>query len=58
MITVKEVKTRRDLKKFIDFPVKLYKDNPYFCPTLAIDEMMNLDPKKIQLMNIVRHVCF
>ena len=46
MITVKEVKTRRDLKKFIDCPVKLYKDNPYFCPTLAIDEMMNLDPKK------------
>lgn len=46
MITVKEVKTKRDLNKFIDFPVKLYKDNPYFVPSLFSDEMMNLSPKK------------
>ncbi len=38
MITIKEVKTKRDLNKFIDFPVKLYKDNPYYVPTLAVDE--------------------
>lgn len=38
MITVKEVKTKRDLNKFIDFPVKLYKDNPYFVPSLFSDE--------------------
>jgi GNAT superfamily N-acetyltransferase len=46
MISIKEVTSKRDLKKFIQYPIDLYKDNAYFVPSLSVDEMMNLDPKK------------
>ena len=41
-----EISKKRDIKKFIDFPNKLYKDNPYFVPCIFLDEMNNLNPKK------------
>ena len=39
MVEIREVKTQRDLKLFVNFPDKLYKDNPYYVPTLKMDEM-------------------
>ena len=38
MITVKEVKTKKDAKAFIEFPLRLYKKCPYFVPPLYGDE--------------------
>ena len=38
MITVTEVKTKKQQKEFIDFPLKLYKGNPYYTPPLYMDE--------------------
>ena len=38
MIEVTKVKTKKDVKEFIDFPLKLYKDNAYFVPPLYADE--------------------
>lgn len=38
MITVVEVKTKRQQKDFLDFPNKLYKNNPYYVPPLYMDE--------------------
>lgn len=38
-ITIKEVTTRAQLRKFIDFPYKLYKDNPNWVPNLRSDDM-------------------
>ncbi len=38
MIEVLEVKTKRQQKEFLNFPLKLYKDNPYFVPPLYSDE--------------------
>ena len=32
MLTIKEVKTKKEIKDFIDFPLKLYKGNDYFVP--------------------------
>lgn len=46
MVVVKEVLTKKDLKKFINFPVELYKDSPYYVPALYIEEMENFNPKK------------
>lgn len=46
MIEIKEVKGCRMLKQFIEFPVKLYKDCPYFTPYLYEDELANLTPGK------------
>lgn len=38
MITVKEVTNEKMRKEFLDFPLKLYKGNPYFVPPLYSDE--------------------
>ncbi len=37
-IIIKEVRTNKDLMDFVKFPMKLYKDNPYFVPPLINDE--------------------
>ncbi len=38
MITVREVKTKKEQRDFIRFPLRLYKNNPYFVPLLYADE--------------------
>ena len=38
MIKIREVKTAYDIKEFIEFPLRLYKDCPYFVPPLYSDE--------------------
>ena len=38
MVTVREVKTKKDIKKFIEFPLRLYKDCEYFVPPMYSDE--------------------
>lgn len=45
-VEIKEVTTRRQLKTFVIFPEKLYKDNPYYVPPLEFDQMDTLDQKK------------
>lgn len=46
MIQIKEVKTRADLRKFAKYPIKLYKNCPYYVPSLRSDEMNTFNPKK------------
>ena len=38
MLTIKEVKTARDIKEFITLPLKMYKKCPYFVPPIYGDE--------------------
>ncbi len=45
-IQIKEVKNKKDLKKFIAFPDQLYKGNPYRVPPLHTFEMSTLDKTK------------
>ena len=44
MIEIREVKTKKEQKLFIDFPIKLYKGNPYFVPPLYGDEKSMFKP--------------
>lgn len=37
-ITVREVKTKKEQKQFLEFPLKMYRDNPCFVPPLYGDE--------------------
>ena len=46
MISVHPVSTKHDWKLFFDFPNRLYTDNPYYVPTLLLDEKWNFNPKK------------
>lgn len=45
-IYLKKVEDDYYKKKFIDFPYKLYKDNPYWVPPLKFDVKNNLDTEK------------
>ena len=44
MIQIKEVKTKKEQKQFIEFPLNLYKDNDCFVPPLYGDEKSMFKP--------------
>jgi len=44
-VVIKEVQSRNDLKKFVKFPLSLYRNHPYFVPTLIQDDMNTLSSK-------------
>ena len=46
MITIKEAKTKKELKEFIMFSFDLYKDNPYWVPPIISDELETFDKDK------------
>ncbi|MDD6472961.1 MAG: N-acetyltransferase [Bacteroidales bacterium] len=45
-ITIKQVSSKDDLRRFIKFNVDLYKNNPYAAPDLYEDVINTLDPQK------------
>ncbi len=45
-VEIKEVTTRKQLREFVNFPEKLYRNNPYYVPPLEFDQMDTLDQKK------------
>ena len=45
-VTVRPVRTKRDLKRFIDFPYRFYKKYPHWVPPLRRDVASLLNPKK------------
>lgn len=46
MITIREVKTKSDLRKFARFPVRLYKNCPLYVPSFYSDELNIMNPDK------------
>ncbi len=42
-VIIKEVTTKKQLRTFIDFSLKLYDKNPYWVPPLYFDELNTLD---------------
>ena len=46
MIEIREVNSRKEFKKFIDFHYRLYKDCPYWVPPLYSDEIKTLSREK------------
>jgi len=45
-VTVTPVRSRRDLKRFIDFPYRLFERDPVWVPPLRMDVEITLDRKK------------
>ena len=45
-VEIREVTSKKELKKFVKFNIELYKGNPYHVPGLIEEEMMTLDKKK------------
>ena len=44
--TIKEVSTKKDLRRFVHFPNELYKDNSYYVPQIESMDRDTLDPTK------------
>lgn len=58
MVEIKEVTTKKDRKAFVEFPIRLYKGNPYFVPFLSVDEYNKFDPKKNESYDDCKIKCF
>ena len=43
-IVIKEVTTKRELRRFVQFGIDLYKGNNYYCPPIVMDEMNTFSP--------------
>ena len=46
MITIKEVSSKKDLKAFVKFPFKLYKDSEYWVPPIISQELTTFNFEK------------
>ncbi len=46
MTTIRQVATNHEWNLFFNFPNKLYEGNPYYVPTLMLDERLNFNTKK------------
>ncbi len=58
MVTVKEVQSKAELRKFVDFPNKLYKDVPQFIPAMYGDDLADWDPKQNPAFEYCEGKCF
>ncbi|MDR1645603.1 MAG: hypothetical protein LBS05_07270 [Tannerellaceae bacterium] len=58
IVEIKEVTSRKELKKFVKFNIELYKGNPYHVPGLIDEEMMTLDRKKNPAFEVSDAICF
>ncbi|MDZ7371025.1 MAG: N-acetyltransferase, partial [candidate division KSB1 bacterium] len=45
-LTVRPVRSKKELKQFVLFPWQVYKNNPYWVPPLIHDQMKFLSPEK------------
>ena len=43
-ITIREISGKKALKKYVQFNIDLYKENPYAVPPLIFDEVGTLSP--------------
>ena len=57
MILVKKVITKKQQKEFLEFPLSLYKDNPYFVPSLYLMEK-DIFKKNYGYYDTCEAVCF
>ena len=59
-IEIREIRpVKRDLLKFVHFPIDtLYKDNPYYVPSLVLDEVDTLSPSRNPAFDFCRSVYY
>lgn len=57
-VIIKEVTSKRDLRKFVQFGIDLYEGNPYYCPPIFMDEMDTFNPKKNPALEVSEFVIY
>ena len=58
MVTVKVAQTRREIRDFVLFPTKLYKNDPYYVPDMVGDQINDLMPDKNPAFEYCEARCF
>lgn len=58
MVTVKIAKTRKEIRDFVLFPVKLYKNDPYYVPDMVADQINDLMPDRNPAFEYCEARCF
>jgi GNAT superfamily N-acetyltransferase len=58
MVEVKEVRTKRQLRKFVDFPNKLYADCEQYIPSLYADDLADWNPKRNPAFEYCEAKCY
>lgn len=57
-VSIVKVSRRKDLRKFIDFPKNLYRDNPCWVPPLRADEFKTFNPRRNGAYEYCEAECF
>lgn len=58
MVTIKEAVTRRDIIKFMEFPNKLYRGNPYYVPDMLDSQVADMMRDKNPAFEYCDAKCF
>ena len=54
-VEIRELHTKHELRKFIQFANDLYADCPYYCPPLLFDEMNCFDPENNPALEVCEY---
>ena len=57
-IQIKTVNCKRDLKTFVRFANKMYKGNPYYVPSMPLDDLNTLSPDKNAAFEFSKAECY
>ena len=57
-IIIKEVKTKSELRRFVQFGVELYEGNPYYCPPIFFDEVNTFDPESNPALEVCDFILY
>ena len=57
-LVIKRVTSRRELKRFVQFGIDLYKGNPYHCPPIFLDEVNTFIPKSNPALEVSDYILF
>ncbi|MDR1331514.1 MAG: hypothetical protein LBK07_05355 [Tannerella sp.] len=57
-VHIKQVTNKRELKRFVEFNITLYKNSPYHVPALIADEIMTLSESKNPAFETGEAICF
>lgn len=58
MVEIREVLNKSDLKKFVVYPNRLYKDVPQYMPPFVSEDMADWDPRKNPAFSYCEAKCF
>jgi len=60
MIHIKEIHTKQEMEQFVSFPVSLYKNSPYWVPSIFKDELKSfeLNENILKIVNVKYFLAF